>query len=346
MVASRLSGTVAGVHTQGTWHLFAAQMQGGCNLNKWGTNSAVIRAEATDALGPFEFKEVVTPVFTHNPTVRRAPDGTVLLFTLGEGTGRKPENCTGAPATGGGRERGPTPSPPLRQQRSQPASKGAAAVYNTSTFIWHSRSVYGPWQRIPLAIQPSPRGPNCSFYVSNPSPVIHRNGSVTIAVESGWCDGLEVVVILTAPTWRGPYTPLTGAPALEKPPLCLSKAQFEDPCLWETDRGFHMIVHGMCPSGIFNARYAYSEDGRNWTLTEGQTYSYAVPFDDGKEELFARMERPQILFVGNSSDGFAPYGSGQPTALFNGVQPLSPTTLLGMSFTLARPLAVNADLSG
>jgi len=234
------------------------------------------------------------------------------------------------------------------------ARVGSNGVYNTSTFIWHSGSVYGPWERIPLQIKPTPAGPNCTFYVSNPSPVIHADGRVVMAFESGWCNGLEVVAIATAPSWRGPYTLLTGAPALPEPLLCLSKAQYEDPCLWMTERGYHMLLHGMCPSGIFNAHYAFSLDAATWTLSEGQAYSYAVAFDDDKEELFARMERPQILFTGEPNGamhtshnavvdaGFRPYGSGVPAVLFNGVQPFSGKTLLGMSFTLARSLATAA----
>ena len=67
----------------GTWHLFHAQMLHGCPLGSWTTNSVVARSTAPALAGPYAFREVVVGPFAHNPTIRRAPDGTYVLFYIG-----------------------------------------------------------------------------------------------------------------------------------------------------------------------------------------------------------------------------------------------------------------------
>ena len=53
-----------------------------------------LRAEAASLGGPFEAKETVLGPFAHNPTVRQLPDGSVLLFMIGDGnTSRAPVDC-------------------------------------------------------------------------------------------------------------------------------------------------------------------------------------------------------------------------------------------------------------
>ena len=49
--------------------------------------SHVVHAVSASALGPFMKlpapRDVVLPTFAHNPTIRRHPDGTYLLFFIG-----------------------------------------------------------------------------------------------------------------------------------------------------------------------------------------------------------------------------------------------------------------------
>lgn len=79
----------------------------------------------------------------------------------------------------------------------------------------------------------------------------------------------------------------------------------------------------MCPTGVFNSRYAYSIDGLQWTVSPIDPYIYIVLYEDGSEDIFVRCERPQLLFN----------DEGAPIYLFTGVKPL-----LGYEFTIARPL--------
>ena len=56
-----------------------------CPLGSWTQNSIVARSVSTTAspLGPYAFAEELLPPFAHNPTVRKAPDGTYFIFFIG-----------------------------------------------------------------------------------------------------------------------------------------------------------------------------------------------------------------------------------------------------------------------
>jgi len=51
---------------------------------------------------------------------------------------------------------------------------------------------------------------------------------------------------------------LTPHPIVAKPPLCLSDAWFEDPFVWQDRRGWKMLIHGMCPTGVFNSKLFFA----------------------------------------------------------------------------------------
>merc|ERR1719253_2091085 len=101
---------------------------------------------------------------------------------------------------------------------------------------------------------------------------------------------------------------ITPTPVVPEKTGCIA-GMSEDPFLWRTTRGWHILYHGMCPTGIMQAHYAFSQDAVHWTESTRQAYSYAVKYTDGSSNLFARMERPQLVF----SEG------GTLTHIFNGV---------------------------
>ena len=74
----------AGGSDGGYW-LFHAQMANGCGLSTWTSNSIVARSKSTTGRveGPYEFDREVLPHFAHNPTIRRAPDGTYVVYFIG-----------------------------------------------------------------------------------------------------------------------------------------------------------------------------------------------------------------------------------------------------------------------
>ena len=70
----------------GQWHLFANEVKGGCSLYDWDPNSQVVHLTSSSLDTPFVRQGVLLPPFSSNPTVRRALDGTWLMFYIGNHT--------------------------------------------------------------------------------------------------------------------------------------------------------------------------------------------------------------------------------------------------------------------
>ena len=66
------------------FHFFYSRFVGGCGLLCWVNASEIVRAVGPSPAGPFTDAAVIAPVFAHNPTVRRAPDGTFVLWLIGQ----------------------------------------------------------------------------------------------------------------------------------------------------------------------------------------------------------------------------------------------------------------------
>ena len=105
-------------------------MADNCTVFKtWTTNSRVIRATAPNVTGPYTMADVVHAPFAHNPTVRRLPDGSVVLWMIG-GWPTTPQRC-GSQAEGGGAWGGafgaaPPPLRPASKWQGPSCSAGAA----------------------------------------------------------------------------------------------------------------------------------------------------------------------------------------------------------------------------
>lgn len=123
------------------------------------------------------------------------------------------------------------------------------------------------------------------------------------------------------------------------------------PFLYKSHRGYHMIFHGMCPTGMFQAHYAFSLDAVNWRVSPRQAYRYETKYADGTSQLFTRVERPQLGFFGGIVESF---GDSTPAVLYNGVcAATTPKEVYGclelksadpvMTWTLARQLRTKTD---
>ena len=77
----------------GQYHLYASACLGGCNLPAWQSNSATIHAVSSNATGPFRYSAIALAPWHTNPQVVQAPDGTLLLFTLGARGVPAPVRC-------------------------------------------------------------------------------------------------------------------------------------------------------------------------------------------------------------------------------------------------------------
>lgn len=217
------------VYQRGKCHLFVAQMTNGCGLEHWGSNSAIIRAEGASLGGTFHYVDTIVAPFGHNPTARLLRNGTVVVFFIG-GSPSRQANCSKGPDARVGK-----------------AARGAIHAVSAP-------SVLGPWTA-PLPIEFVKDCPVCEAWSgggTNPSPHFHDDETVTLAVQRGYHANpdKELIGVARASSWCGPYVVLTPQPIKPERWFC-EAGTGEDPFLWQSARGWHMIYHGMCPTGVF-----------------------------------------------------------------------------------------------
>jgi len=189
--------------------------------------------------------------------------------------------------------------------------------------------------------------------VDNPTAIIYNNGTVLLMVRGS--------AMYTAPSWRGPFTRFT-----EDALGCgqsKEECSVEDPFIWQSPRGLHMIAHDHDPFEFHKqvTAYAFTADVSGHS---GWTFSWwpaaearNVSFDDGTTHTFCSQQRPQLHFSEPARDGVQ---YGHLVALFSGAQhgPLTEKTsecgfnsqnssefnpYADYSFTMVQPLAVGSQ---
>eukprot|EP00041_Stephanoeca_diplocostata_P005948 m.71682 g.71682 ORF g.71682 m.71682 type:complete len:549 (+) comp16090_c0_seq1:181-1827(+) len=108
-LTSTWGGNILTVDDGKTYHMWIAEMKpngtggdpgaGSCGLTSWQSNSQVTHVVASSPLGPYKRMEVAVPVWTHNPIVRTMPDGTLVMYHIGDGSTAKPATYCAANAT-------------------------------------------------------------------------------------------------------------------------------------------------------------------------------------------------------------------------------------------------------
>lgn len=286
------------------WKLYAADMSLHCGLDSWQRNSVISMASAPTVTGPYKFVKQIQSAFAHNPTVHKHPDGTYVIYHIGNG---KPYNGHGNPiktCTNGTTPHTTTTAAAGRMHstdNAQGPSLPEIGSLVTPTMLV-ATSATGPW-----APATSASGSSCN----NPAAYFYPNGTVVLIckVMSAGSNGIRQMQVSTAPSWQGPYT-VRSTP----------KVYGEDAFIWRAneDGNFHMLLHSMHPTKICTT--AWSPDGINWTpaftanlnTTLGETYpSYSHTFEltNGKTFKAGRRERHQLAF---DTDG-------TPTHLLNGI---------------------------
>ena len=72
----------------GLWHMHVAQFVQNCGFNSWASNSRIVHAVSGSPDGKFAVKDVVWPVWAHNPAVARASSGEwVMTFVANTSAG-------------------------------------------------------------------------------------------------------------------------------------------------------------------------------------------------------------------------------------------------------------------
>ena len=261
--------------------LFASQMGGKCPLlGHWSRVSEVVRLVGDAPNGPFDIvNEVVLPSFAHNVKPLRAPDGTWLLYFIGasnnDSTVCANSTAVALPASAA--------LPPAPHETAGPIMVASASRPDAPRREW---VVHGPltdsedWHS-----------------ATNPSAVFHPNGTVLLAVSRATDPGGKRTTMMAADSWRGPYRNLTRG-------FNESIDNGEDPDLFRTKRGFHMLNHNTGPG---STRIWFSRDGLSgWRVADGHANAFnaSVRFTNGTEVVLCQRQRPHIVMAADGMPGW------------------------------------------
>lgn len=276
---SAWGGSVIEVPSDPTWrfHMFNGAYTGGCGVNYWRSNSAVVHLVSTTPEGPFIYLDEALPLWHTNPQIVQDPlDGTFVLVALGQSVNLgnfTTCNCSASPACPAG-----PPNPDLAH----------------TIDVHYSASPYGPWT--PLLIG------NSTVALSgatNPAPWFAPNGTLFLGVNA---EGTRVAIV---PNWRvGPYVLSPGGTL---PPIPFNA--YEDPFIWQDQMGgrWRQLVHqynGSDTGAQFGTGgYGENEDAADifspWVYggLADPAYTNNVTYVDGSVQTLHRRERPKLLFA-------------------------------------------------
>ena len=182
----------------GKYHMWAAEMTNETGIKAWITNSQVVHAVAEPPEFRFVRQAVIWPVFSHEPTVARAPTGEFVMFfttNFGEkpgsqcnppcGCGHNGTSCLSCPND---QQCAASPRAPMSTRMSF-AHAAEAPTPTAHPFYSRLRAMrQGPWSTPVLVPAPTTGDTNLAC-------VIHANASLT-------CMGRPGLGMLFAPHWR------------------------------------------------------------------------------------------------------------------------------------------------
>ena len=272
----------------GKWYLFASQMAGKCPLlGWWSLVSEVVRGVADTPSGPYRDVSTIIPSFAHNAKPFLHPDGTWLIFYIGRENNQThlcAKDGAGAPVPLGTRD-----LPPPGRRTAGPIMVAAASRPDAPAEDWEH---FGPltdsyeWHS-----------------ATNPSPVFFENGTVLLAVSrwflaTGSYRTGKRTVLMRSDSWKGPYRNISATATAGG-----SLPTGEDPDLFRTPRGFHMLNHN---TGAASTRLWFSEDGvTGWQESQGENaFNATVSFDNGTAIKVCQRQRPQIVFADDGLPGW------------------------------------------
>mmetsp|Transcript_20302 Transcript_20302/g.24631 ORF Transcript_20302/g.24631 Transcript_20302/m.24631 type:complete len:438 (+) Transcript_20302:174-1487(+) len=273
------------------WHMWASEISRHCGIHRWLTNSVVVHAVSNNLSSPFQRKEVVFPLFSHEPIVTRAPTGEyVMYFSSFPGASASDQpicNCSDGNSISG--EPGCHIEP------------GVGVNKTLYSYMSYSKTANGPWSQ-PQSLA-HVTGTNLAHVDLNLAPVIRADGSAEFWTR--WN-------IWQADDWKNvsTYRDTGQAPDFLHDGIW----EGEDPSLWIDQNGhYHIISHngerGKTGTRGDCGRHMFSESGLagTWrvphTLKDdlgGCAYPRTnIPFEDGSIRSFYRRERPHLIFDNN-----------------------------------------------
>lgn len=308
-----------------TFHMYVSRWPKNIKFHPgWMVSSEIVHCVSDTPEGPYTFSDVAlgprNPQYwdgctQHNPKIFKHRD-TYILFYTGS-------------------------THPFEAAQTNPEDVVLGSKYsivgrsNKRIGIATSKSPYGPWTRMDQPALDTKSDTFYSFLTSNPTPVIHEDGSVLLIFkarqynkEFPFNSGM-MIGVAKAPHYTGPYEVVMDEPIFSADRFGV----VEDPFLWLDDKGYHMLAkdqHGEV-AGVFQGGIlAHSQDGLSWKLDENPTaYTKVIKWDDGSELQMGQLERVQGLVQDGKlthlsfavMDGPGGFGAGKNT--WNIVVPLN-----------------------
>lgn len=283
------------IKADGQFHMFVNAISNQCLLGAWMRNSRIDHSVSQTVTGPYEFKDTAVPMWASNPAPVVLPSGApykYAIFHIGNGTAKtgQEEFCF---AGNGSR---------IPPHAAVTADITLDALDSNSISV--SNSLGGPWKLLEGNTLPA---------CNNPAPWIHPNGTIY-----SLCDEQ----IYRADKITGPWAKIGGiwdpVSSRERPKLW----HYEDPFLFTTKRGWHVLFHAGVRDASINAghncvsstvsAHLYSEDGYQWHASTISPFGTQVEVvvSEGKTRniTVATRERPKLIFD----------DTGQMTHIING----------------------------
>lgn len=285
-------------HENGKYYMFVSIYPDSIGRNSWITISKVALAVSDKPEGPYSFKKVVLPYrdkkywdggMTHNPTIREY-NGIYYLFYMG--TTYDFERPT--------------------DDLSNKDPRFHEAFANQRIGIATAKNLDGPWKRYDKPIIEPRAGHWDLTMTTNPAPVIHEDGSVTLIYKSTNMffperlhkhskDGLPrfIMGVAHADHPFGEYKRLGNDDGLIKIEGKLSS--LEDPFVWYDGENYHMIIKNFEDDIIKDKMasiYVWSDNAYEWYLPKDDpmVYNREVTWKEGITTVQRKLVRPQVYF--------------------------------------------------
>lgn len=283
----------------GKYHMFVSRFPKSLPFHPgWMVASEIVHATADSPQGPYKFSEVALPSrgaqywdgrSTHNPRILKH-NGKYYLIYMGSTH--------------------PFANPSF-DELTLSSPWCTVARSNKRIGLAIADSPYGPWKRFDEPILKTKPNTFYSYFTSNPSPIIEKDGSVMMLFKGRkYVDKNKysemALGVAYAPSIEGPYSVLNN----DQPIFQVNgQGEAEDPFLWKDERGYHAIFKdhvgkytGESKGGVL----AHSTNGIKWNVDKSpRAYSLEVEWNDNTIIRQGQLERPFIFFE-----------NGKPTHIF------------------------------
>ena len=299
----------------GKYYMFASRWPQKLSMSAWITNSEIVLAVSNTPKGPYKFKQVILPsrgkeywdgMATHNPNIQYH-DGKYILFYTGATYNFKQPIDT------------------------IPSRKFYETAWNNKRIgIAVADSPTGPWKRMDQAIMEPRKHRWDGAIISNPAPVVHKDGSVLLIYKSAPVPYPERnknrkmrFGVLTAGHYLGEYKRMGANNQIRIKPI---DTDVEDPYIWHDGTKYFMLAKCMNKSitGESGAGFiAFSQDGMEWKTPENPSaYGKTLNLSDGTKEKMKKLERPQVLIENGKPTHVFFACTNSKSEIFNMVRPL------------------------